>query len=96
MSTAKQGRSGALKNSRRPIAGVVGLGNVGLPQCVALVKAGYKVVGVDTDSGKIRSLRAGKVPADLGDERLLGDALLNGNVAVSECYESLQSTSPLI
>ena len=40
--------------------GVVGLGYVGLPLAVALAEAGFRVTGVDADSGKISALGAGE------------------------------------
>ena len=39
--------------------GVVGLGYVGLPLAVTFAEAGFRVVGVDVDAGKVATLRAG-------------------------------------
>jgi len=40
--------------------GIIGLGYVGLPLAVAFAEAGHSVVGVDSDSAKIRSLERGE------------------------------------
>lgn len=44
--------------SRAAVVGVVGLGYVGLPACIALADAGFQCLGFDTDSRKIAALRA--------------------------------------
>jgi UDP-N-acetyl-D-glucosamine/UDP-N-acetyl-D-galactosamine dehydrogenase len=50
---------------------VVGLGYVGLPLAHAFDDAGYAVRGIDVDSDKIETLRAGTDPTgDLGDEAI--------------------------
>ena len=41
---------------------VVGLGYIGLPTACYLAKAGFKVIGVDTNKEKIRILKEGKTP----------------------------------
>lgn len=58
--------------------GIIGLGYVGLPLGVAFAEAGHEVVGLDTDSRKVESLRRGESgvedvpPAKL---RQIGDRL---------------------
>ena len=42
------------------IVGVIGLGYVGLPLAVEFCRAGYKVIGFDTDKNKINKLKDGK------------------------------------
>ena len=39
--------------------GIVGLGYVGLPLAVEFAQAGFKVVGIDLDERKIRSVNLG-------------------------------------
>ena len=39
---------------------VVGLGYVGIPLAISLVKKKFKVIGYDTDKNKINELRNGK------------------------------------
>ena len=40
--------------------GIIGLGYVGLPLAVAFAEEGFKVVGVDTNSKRVKSIKAGK------------------------------------
>ena len=51
--------------------GIVGLGYVGLPLAVAFAEAGQRVVGVDTNAGRVNQLRAGdSYIEDIPSERL--------------------------
>ncbi|MGO0060096.1 nucleotide sugar dehydrogenase [Brevibacillus fluminis] len=51
--------------------GVVGLGYVGLPLAMEIVKSGYTVVGIDLDQSKIEKLKAGRsYVQDIADEIL--------------------------
>jgi UDP-N-acetyl-D-glucosamine dehydrogenase len=51
--------------------GVVGLGYVGLPLAVAFGKAGFSVIGVDTDAGRVSRLSQGESPVeDVGNDEL--------------------------
>lgn len=45
---------------RTATVGVVGLGYVGLPLVILLHRAGFRVVGFDTDNSKVERLRAGE------------------------------------
>jgi UDP-N-acetyl-D-glucosamine dehydrogenase len=45
-------RLSALIAQRRCVVGVIGLGYVGLPLAHAFMRAGFRVIGVDTDPGK--------------------------------------------
>ena len=45
---------------RSAIVGILGLGYVGLPLASAFVKAGFPVLGFDTDASKIEDLDAGR------------------------------------
>lgn len=46
--------------SKEAIIGVVGLGYVGLPLCLAFAKAGARVIGFDTNAEKTESINEGK------------------------------------
>ncbi|HOI09520.1 MAG TPA: nucleotide sugar dehydrogenase [Myxococcota bacterium] len=45
---------------REAVVGVLGLGYVGLPLARVFLDAGFRVVGLDTDTDKVASLRAGR------------------------------------
>lgn len=54
---------------RTATVGVIGLGYVGLPICLAAIAAGYKVLGLDTDPAKPDQLKKGQsylrhIPSD--------------------------------
>ena len=58
--------------------GVIGLGYVGLPLAVEFAKAGFHVIGVDVDAGKVEKLGRGEsYVGDVSDEDL-ATALANG------------------
>ena len=46
-------------NSRSLIAGVVGLGYVGLPLAVEKAKAGFRTIGFDVQSSKVEMVNRG-------------------------------------
>ena len=48
-------------HERNATVAVVGLGYVGLPLVRALIDAGFKVIGLDIDEGKIEALKRGEV-----------------------------------
>lgn len=43
---------------------VIGLGYVGLPLAISLVKAGYKVIGIDYNQKKVATINEGKSDVD--------------------------------
>jgi UDP-N-acetyl-D-glucosamine dehydrogenase len=45
---------------RTAVVGVIGLGYVGLPLAIEFAKAGFPVLGFDTDAEKVRMVNAGK------------------------------------
>ena len=46
--------------TRQATAAVIGLGYVGLPLAIEIAAAGFKVIGIDLDHGKIAALKQGK------------------------------------
>lgn len=73
MSSRSDWRASLIKRirARRSTVGVVGLGYVGLPLLLAAEEAGFSVVGLDTDRGKISAIKAGKsYITDVDDSRL--------------------------
>ena len=45
--------------SKKAVLGVIGLGYVGLPLAIEFGKAGYHVIGIDVDAGKVKQLTRG-------------------------------------
>lgn len=76
----------------RESVGVVGLGYVGLPLALAMVDAGYDVVGVDIDEQRIEQLRAGQSYVnDVADDEL--QAGLDNGFTPTTDYEALSEVS---
>jgi UDP-N-acetyl-D-glucosamine dehydrogenase len=56
---------------RTASVGVIGLGYVGLPLAVAFAEAGFSVMGVDADPGRVALLSSGSSPVpDVSDQRV--------------------------
>jgi UDPglucose 6-dehydrogenase len=60
---------------------IVGLGYLGVTHAVAMAKLGHQVVGVDVDSNRVESLRAGRMPFfEPGLAEALGEMLASGSI----------------
>ncbi len=69
--------------SRKVRVGVMGLGYVGLPLCLEFVRAGYAVVGLDSNPEKVESLRNGSsYITDISDKEL-AEAIGTGRFEVT-------------
>lgn len=76
--------------------GVVGLGYVGLPLACAFAEAGFKVVGIDTDAGRVRRLNAGRsYIGDVSQTQVEG-LVADGRLRASSDYEALQQAGAII
>ncbi|MCC7344624.1 MAG: nucleotide sugar dehydrogenase, partial [Deltaproteobacteria bacterium] len=66
--------------------GVIGLGYVGLPLAVAFAEAGFEVIGIDVDPGKVATLKAGRnyIP-DIPD-RLVRDLVRTGKLKATQDF----------
>ncbi|MFM7199900.1 MAG: nucleotide sugar dehydrogenase, partial [Myxococcota bacterium] len=51
--------------NRSAVVGVIGVGYVGLPLCMEMAKAGFRVIGFDVDGRKVASLNQGS--SHIGD-----------------------------
>lgn len=81
---------------REVVVGVIGLGYVGLPLAMELVRAGFRVVGVDRDSDRVTRLRQGY--ANLSDVRTgpLRTAQQRERLFISDDYRSLALAEAVI
>ncbi|MBB6729964.1 nucleotide sugar dehydrogenase [Cohnella zeiphila] len=69
--------------------GVVGLGYVGLPLAVEMVRQGFEVRGIDLDERKVERLQQGRsYVKDVSDERLSA-ALASGRFVPTSDYDAL-------
>jgi UDP-N-acetyl-D-glucosamine dehydrogenase len=72
---------------------VVGLGYVGLPLAVALVRAGQPVVGLDADPARVARLRAGSSGIEDVSDAELADALDRGLRVTSEVADTVDASA---
>ena len=71
---------------------VIGCGYVGLPLAVRLAETGFRVIGIDVDEQRVRTLREGTSPImDVSQERLR-EQLQLGHFTASSDYEDLRET----
>lgn len=61
--------------SRDSIIGILGLGYVGLPLAIEVVKSGFTLIGFDINSEKIESIKKGEYSVDNIDPTPLNEAL---------------------
>lgn len=61
--------------SRQARLAVIGLGYVGLPVACEFAKAGFDVLGIDVQPGRVQAVNAGRLPIE-GDEPGLQDLLV--------------------
>jgi UDPglucose 6-dehydrogenase len=63
---------------------VLGLGYVGITSLVGLAKLGHNVLGLDTNSKKVSSLRQGYIPIhEPGLKEVYGEELSSGRIQFS-------------
>ncbi|MEA2272407.1 MAG: UDP-N-acetyl-D-mannosaminuronic acid dehydrogenase, partial [Solirubrobacteraceae bacterium] len=64
---------------------IVGLGRVGLPLALSFVDRGLSVLGIDKDSERLDSVRAGTMPfAETGTQELLERVAASGRLELSD------------
>ncbi len=75
--------------TREARIGVVGMGYVGLPLAVALVEAGFSVVGIDVDQAKVALLNAGRSYVEDVADGALRPLVESGKLRASADYADL-------
>lgn len=77
-------------NDSSAVAGIVGLGYVGLPLVQHLCKAGYRVVGFDVDENKIRMLEQGKSYIEHIPSKWIGEVVKAGKFSATSDFSKLK------
>ncbi|MBN1477667.1 nucleotide sugar dehydrogenase [Candidatus Sumerlaeota bacterium] len=77
------------------IAGVVGLGYVGLPLMVECARAGIQAVGFDTDPARRRMIRRGESPVEDIASEDLRPLVKSGIVSVAEDWSALRDVDAI-
>ena len=84
-----------LISTRRARVGVLGLGHAGLPLAGVFARAGFQVLGLDTDAEKVAALSAGRCVHD-HLERCVRELLQSGRFEASVDHERLGSLDALV
>jgi UDPglucose 6-dehydrogenase len=78
-----------MKRNHEDVVSVFGLGPVGLVTAVCIAKRGYRVIGIDPDTQKLKKVRKSESPFFEPDLRsLLNDTIKAGTLTVSDTASS--------
>ncbi len=78
------------------VVGVVGLGYVGLPVCLAFVAGGLRVIGFDIDCRRLERLSAGQCEPTHVDQASFGAAIAGGRLTITADAASLAEPDALV
>ncbi|MCP4425971.1 MAG: UDP-N-acetyl-D-glucosamine dehydrogenase, partial [Chloroflexi bacterium] len=81
--------------TRQAMIGVVGMGYVGLPLAVALVEAGFRVMGIDVDEAKVSSLNEGRSYVEDVSDETLRPLVQDGRLQASADYAALTAVDAI-
>lgn len=81
-------------DDRSAIIGIIGLGYVGLPLMLAFAKAGYPVVGLDSDAEKLKKLKSGQSYLKHIDAGIVGG--LKGKFTATRKFSKLGKCDAII
>lgn len=76
-------------DDRRATVGVIGLGYVGLPLAMAVAKAGFTVLGFDTDPGKVTAIEARKSYIEAVPDAVLATEVAEGRFSAGSDFAKL-------
>jgi len=82
--------------ARSAVVGVVGLGYVGLPLSLRYAEAGFKVLGIDIDAGKVARLNSGASYIEHIGAAAVGQAVLQGFEATSDFSRAAEADALII
>ena len=75
---------------------IIGQGYVGLPLAMAAVESGWKVVGLDNSTTRVKDLNSGLSPVEDISDETLANALKSGSYKASSNYEDISNTDVVI
>ena len=82
--------------SREAIIGVVGLGYVGLPLCMAALDAGYRVVGFDINAQRVKAINAGEQLISYISADTMKAGIADGRFAATEDFSRLAEADAIM
>ena len=77
---------------------VVGLGNVGIPLAASFAGRGHRVIGIDIDHQKIKTVQAGQSPLPTREsdlDALLSEVVEAGTLAATDSLEALREANAI-
>ena len=83
-------------HARHAVVGIFGLGYVGLPLILRFVEAGFKAIGFDIDTEKVRALSSGKSYIEHISESAIADCLSRGVTFTSDYSDVAQCDAVII
>lgn len=86
-------------SAREAVIGVVGLGYVGIPVAAVFAQVGFRVIGVDIQSERVESVRAGQSPfggKEPGLDRLLAEVVSAGRLQATLDYQALSQAQVVL
>ena len=95
MNNIKQKLLGKIKN-RDAVIGIYGLGYVGLPLALRFAEVGFRVIGFDTDSDKVKKLNAGKSYIERIKNADIKRAVAGGFIASDDTEQSARADAHII
>lgn len=75
---------------------IVGMGYVGLPLSLAIVQAGYEVIGIDLNKAWLDKLREGRFYMPSLSKSELQEALKKGQLLLSDEYSSISACNKVV
>ncbi|MGO9761428.1 MAG: nucleotide sugar dehydrogenase [Solirubrobacteraceae bacterium] len=77
--------------ARQPLVAVVGLGHAGLPSAIALRRAGFRILGIDSSSSRLSEIRSGQAELVAGDRHDLRAHLGGEGFALTDEIEAVHA-----
>src|SRR5437762_14269260 len=81
---------------RTAVAGVIGLGYVGLPLAVAIARAGFKTIGFDIDPAKPELIRSGRSYIGAVENKELGRLIADARFDASSDFSALAASDIVV
>ncbi len=82
--------------SREAVAGIIGLGYVGLPLAAACARGGFPTLGFDVDPGKVERLNAGQSYIDAVSSEQLGEHVAAGKFRATGDFGELAACDVVV
>jgi len=80
----------------RALVAVVGLGHAGLPSAIALRRAGFRILGIDTSSSRLNAIRSGRVEVCGADRQELQAGLREEQLVLTGSMEAVHAADAVL